>query len=564
MRVRALHRLGRVAAWLVASWLSAFASAWATSPDDVAAGERLYREGRRANGTAVSATRLQGLPVSGQEAACVHCHRPSGMGGAEGSQAVPPITGAILNAPGRAAAARSGRLAAGLQRQAPASATRPGYTPALLARALTQGVGAGGQPLDALMPRYRLDEHDLRQLAAYLATLDTPAAPGVAGGVLHLATLVTADVPADVRQASAELLGACLHDRSPPRPEPVAAGSAPDSGQPARPPAWQLHRWTLGADPARWPAELADWQRRQPVFAVIGGASGADGRGPWQTVHRHCEAQALPCILPHTASVDDQLPSHWSVYFSRGVSLEASGMAEHLTLHAPPQGARRVHQIVQAGHEAAATGAAALRRHLAGSGWPVTDHPADEPDAERAAWLATLGRDDALLLWLDRAQLQRLSTRHRPPAAEALLLSGELTGTDAQALALPWRPAARMTHAYEPAERQWPRLLRNTDKLLVGLGQEPAAAPALLRLQGHSLSACEMTANALRRMGGRASRAWFMELIESADEAATATAYPRFTLGPGQRYGAQGIGLMRYAAPDLQRLQPAGEWLTPP
>ncbi|BDI04889.1 cytochrome c [Sphaerotilus microaerophilus] len=535
----------------------------ANAAADAAAGERLYREGRRTDGTAITAERLQGLQVSGREAACVHCHRPSGMGGAEGSQAVPPITGALLNAPGRPAAARSGRLAAGLQRQAPASVTRPGYTPALLARALTQGLGAGGQPLDTLMPRYRLDEQDLRQLAAYLDTLDTTAAPGLADGVLHLATIVTADTPANVQHASGDLLAACLSNRSPPIAAPVTASG---DNPPARPPAWHLHRWTLGTDPSRWPAELAEWQRRQPVFALIGGASGADGRGPWQAVHRHCEAQGLPCILPNTVSVDDQLPSRWSVYFSRGVGLEASGMAEHLTLHAPPgaEGARRVHQIVPPDDEAAATGAAALRRHLAASGWPVIDHPADEPDAVRAAWLATLGRDDALLLWLDAAHLRRISTRHPAPATGALLLSGELPGLDAQALAPAWRPAARMAHAYEPAERQLPRLLRNTGRLLASLGQQPAATPALLRLQGHSLSACEMTANALRRMGSQAGRAWFMELIESADEAAVATAYPRFTLGPGQRHGAQGIGLMRYASPDHQRLQPAGEWLTPP
>lgn len=578
MTARRPQWLRHAVAWITSMWLGACATAWAASgagmaddlataatdiATDIAAGERLYREGLRADGTAVTAERLQGLQVRGREAACVHCHRPSGMGGAEGSQAVPSITGAILNEPGRPAATRSGRLAPGLQRQAPASATRPGYTPALLARALTQGLGAGGQALDALMPRYRLDERDLRQLAAYLDTLDTTAAPGLADGVLHLATIVTADTPADVQHASSDLLAACLSDRSPPQPD---AGAQAAARPPSLPPPWQLHRWTLGADPSRWPTELAEWQRRQPVFALIGGASGADGRGPWQAVHRHCEAQGLPCILPNTVSVDDQLPSRWSVYFSRGVGLEASGMAEHLALHAPPSaaGQRRVHQIVQTNHEAATTASSALRRHLAPSGWPVIDHPADEPDTKRAAWLATLGRDDALLLWLDGAQLRRLSTRHPAPAAGALLLSGELTGLDTQALAPAWRPAARMAHAYEPAERQLPRLLRNAGKLLAGLGQEPAATPALLRLQGHSLSACEMTANALRRMGSRAGRAWFMELIESADEAAVATAYPRFTLGPGQRHGAQGIGLMRYASPDHQRLQPAGEWLTPP
>ncbi|HNG80455.1 MAG TPA: cytochrome C, partial [Burkholderiaceae bacterium] len=79
------------------------AVAWADDAEalasDRAAGERLYREGRHADGRPLMAERLQGLSVRGAESACIACHRPSGMGGAEGSQAVPPVAGDLLRAP---------------------------------------------------------------------------------------------------------------------------------------------------------------------------------------------------------------------------------------------------------------------------------------------------------------------------------------------------------------------------------------------------------------------------------------------------------------------------------
>lgn len=549
----------RLAAALLTAWLLP-AIAWAGDTEALiserAAGERLYRDGRRADGSPLVAERLQGLALRGAEAACIHCHRPSGMGGAEGSQAVPPIAGDLLGAPGRAAAlARTPRLAPGLQRQQPAAATRPGYTPALFERALTQGLGAGGQPLDPLMPRYRLSAVEARQLLAHLDTLAAPAPPPSAAAepLLHLATIVSSDLPEALRRDSADLLDDCLSERSPSTAE-SSAGSA-------QPPRWQLHRWTLGPDPARWGEELAAWQRREPVFAVISGLTGRDGQGAWQPVHRFCEAEGLPCVLPLTASVDDALPGRWSVYFSRGVSLEASGAAEWLAEQAPPGGWRRVHAIVSPRHEAAATGATALRRRL-DAGIDLVIHPADEALDRQAAWLAELDARDALVLWLDPTELRRLTSQPLP-ASGALLLSGERLALQADALPPAWRARALVLAAAEPAERALPRLARNAGRWLRQRGLPLTDTPEGLLRQAHSYSACEVTAHALRRLGGRLSRAWFMELIESADEAAVATAYPRFTLGPGQRHGAQGLGVWRFADGSA-RLRPAGEPLAPP
>jgi cytochrome c553 len=520
----------------------------------IALGAQLYREGLRADRSPLRAERDSGVSVRGQEAACLSCHRSSGMGGAEGSTAVPPIVGSVLFAPGHPTRPRTERIFSRLTRQAPASESRPAYTLDTLQRALNAGIGANGQAMDPLMPRYRLTEIEVQALAAYTTTLRVGAAPGLVGRTLHLATVETTETSPAVREAGPVLLAHCLSERSP-RP----------SGNAENPPSWELHRWTLSANPRHWPDELAALQRQQPVFALVSGTTGTAGRGPWQAIQQHCEREAMPCVLPNTAAVDDLQPSDWTFHFSRGASLEAAAMAETLTEHAPVDGWRTVHLVVDPHSEAARIGARRLTERLrsgVGLNTTVPVHPLDANDTP--VWLAGLGARDALVLWLPAAALRAWTGGHAvPPGLARMLVSGELAELDGLALAPHWRALAQITWPYDSAERHLPRIAQNMGKWLDTQRLPQAGSADLLRLQGHTYSACEVAANALRRMGSRVSRAYLVELLEGAEEAATATAYPRFTLGPGRRQGSQGSWLLRFSDPPLARLQPVGDWFVP-
>jgi len=536
--------------WLVGAGALASqpAPAWTTN-GDAGTGAQIYLQGQGADGQPLAAERAHGLIARGREAACVQCHRSSGMGGAEGNVAVPPVQGALLAAPGQAPRRQQGRVAPGLQRAQADAERRPAYTLATLQRALTQGLSASGQRLDPLMPRYALNDADVRHLAAYLDTLVLGQAPGVERSTLHLASIDTADTPPEVREATTGLLQRCLTERSPPAP-------ATD----AQPPRWVLHRWTLGSDPAQWQAELARLEQAQPVFALLSGTTGPTGRGAWQSIQRHCEQTGLPCILPHTAAVDDRLGTHWSFHFSRGVSLEASAVAQWLADNPPVPGWAAVQQVVQTSSEPARLAAERLTEHLREQGMvTITTELTAEPGG--APPRANL----PLALWMDAPALQAYTRHHAPPPGAApVFVSGELLDLDLGMLPPAWRPRVLMTYPYDPAERHLPRLALNAGPRLAALGLEPASQPALLRLQAHSATVCEMAVNALSRMGGRANREYFLELIESAEDAAIATAYPRFTLGPEQRHGSKGLWLVRWDPAHPQRLQPVSGWITPP
>jgi hypothetical protein len=156
------------------------------------------------------------------------------------------------------------------------------------------------------------------------------------------------------------------------------------------------------------------------------------------------------------------------------------------------------------------------------------------------------------VLWLGPAALRDFTHSAPPPTAGHAIVSGELAGLDDAPLAMAWRERTWMLYPYEVADRRNARILLNSGHWMGRQGLE--LLPALSRLQGNTYSACEVTARALQVMRGRYSQAYFLELLEASDEAAIATAYPRFTLGPGQRYGAKTALVMQYQAPSYTRL----------
>jgi hypothetical protein len=80
-------------------------TAAAIEPDDslIETGRRIYEDGVLPGGELLHAVRPEGFVMKGSYAACVTCHRRSGMGSVEGSIdstiLVPPVAGPVLFAP---------------------------------------------------------------------------------------------------------------------------------------------------------------------------------------------------------------------------------------------------------------------------------------------------------------------------------------------------------------------------------------------------------------------------------------------------------------------------------
>jgi len=88
------------------------------------------------------------------------------------------------------------------------------------------------------------------------------------------------------------------------------------------------------------------------------------------------------------------------------------------------------------------------------------------------------------------------------------------------------------------------------------------------RLQGNTLAACNLLAESMLRLRGNTLRDYLVEWVENypsaMGNAPAPQAYPRFSLGPGQRFSSKGAYLVRFAGPSGHRIEPLQEeWIIP-
>jgi mono/diheme cytochrome c family protein len=106
-------------------------------------GQSIFQTGRDSEGSQIIAKPPALYPK------CAACHRADGSGG--------------VHLPG-------GAVSADLRYKALVTEQKPPYTLALLERAISTGVDNTGQPLNRVMPRWRLSKRDLHDVAYYVLT----------------------------------------------------------------------------------------------------------------------------------------------------------------------------------------------------------------------------------------------------------------------------------------------------------------------------------------------------------------------------------------------------------
>src|SRR5664279_3481331 len=129
--------------WLLAMWLLPWTlSVWSADLDN-SPGAAIYRKGLLPSGAALQGEREAGSSVRGIAAACITCHRPSGLGTTEGQIVVPPIIGKYLF---RSHSTNVKDMT--LPHVAGYRSTREPYTDASLAQAIREGRAPNGRVLN--------------------------------------------------------------------------------------------------------------------------------------------------------------------------------------------------------------------------------------------------------------------------------------------------------------------------------------------------------------------------------------------------------------------------------
>ena len=518
------------------TYLCAMLLALSPGPD---AAERLYRQGLLPSGRTLRGDREAGGAVEGAAAACATCHRRSGLGSWEGQIVIPPIIGRYLFRPG----ARNVEDV-DLPHVQGFVPHRDPYTDATLARAIRDGVDQQNRKLSYLMPRYALDDATMKALIAYLRNLTSGPVPGVEADTLHFATIITPDADPVARQGMLDVLQQFFADknggyRAPTPPLQSTRGVMYRVNR-----KWQLHVWELTGAPDTWEAQLQSQLRATPVFAVISGLAGKT----WAPVHRFCEREGVPCLLPNVdlpvAAEQDFFP----VYFSRGVLLEAQLVARQLSAKAP----RRVVQVYRAGDigepaakelQAAAPGLQVVARAL-GAGQDL------------AAALKDVDRRDALVLWLRPDDLAALPAA---PPAGAAFVSGLMGKLEHAPLPAGWRAVARLTYPFDLPELRKVRM-----SFPLGWFSVRHLEVVDERVQTDTYLACVILSETVGHMLDSFVREFLVERVEvMLSHRLVNGYYPRLGLAPGQRFASKGGYLVHFAQPAGTQVAADSGWLVP-
>jgi hypothetical protein len=584
--------------------LGSFGVARSASPADeklLEIGRRIYNEGVLSDGSQLKSMRFGNLPVAGATAACVNCHRPSGMGQVEGDVSIPPIAGSFLFAkPGDKPVATMDSHLRKYFNQA-----HDPYTDASFASAILNGVNNQGREMSLAMPRYQLTTVELQALMVFLRQLSSQWSPGVTSSTIRFATVITPDVDPQRRKLTKDMMQLIVRQKNGSTHVAEQGRSRHHMTSAAElilgtERKWDLDIWELTGAPATWAAQLAERYKRKPVFALISGVSNST----WQPVDDFCEREKVPCWFP-TLDAAVTAPKVYSFYFSGGVMLEAEVLARHLMLQKPQ--AKRVVQIYR-DEDAGRAATLAFTRALAGSGIAVesrvlkSDAPATQ--ALQSA-MDNTGGDAVLMFWLRPDDVQRLG-QFEPVGAQryfsAVLAKGERAPLSAK-----WRANSRLIYPYELPERRAVQLTyfnawRNLRK--VELVDEALQSEIFFAMSFMTDTVSEMLENFYRdylieraesmlskREGGKAEQETrdrlmlgspgdlerkhgLMNMDESVrvpirhqqdtdSKSQGTTMYPHLSLAPGQRFASKGAYIVRFANGDDEKIVAETELIVP-
>jgi hypothetical protein len=278
--------------------------------------------------------------------------------------------------------------------------------------------------------------------------LSRDLAPGVDDDTLQFATIVTPDADPKARDGMLAVMQQFFSDKN----EFIRGGHRPIKStqrieyRVTR--RWQLHVWQLEGAPESWQKQLERHLAREPVFAVISGIGGAD----WSPVQRFCEQAKVPCLFPNVDLPVRDDSDFYSVYFSRGVLLDAALLAQTLQERVGASSPGRIVQVFREGDVGrAAARALGADPRLGGAQFVERSVPARGAAALKEA-LADLRDGDALVLWLRAADLAALPTPI--PTHVSVYASGTMGGLENAPLAGEWRAVTRLVYPVElPQQR---------------------------------------------------------------------------------------------------------------
>jgi hypothetical protein len=481
-------------------------------------GRRLYQSGEMADGSPVKAFVLGNVEVTGDQFTCLNCHRRSGLGGPEGTKNVLPTNGALLLTP---------RVNLYME--------RPAYTLATFADALAMGVNPNGEPFDQIMPIYDLPDLEMKALFAYLNTLSNDYSPGLTEETLHIATVIGKDVDTQLRKEMLTIIKTFFdHKNTGLRKENkrFRPGTFYHEFRNKDYRRWLLHTWELSGSAESWPAQLEEYYRHQPVFAMVSGLVNGD----WKPIHDFCKVKKLPCLLPNTDLPAIEEPAnYYSLYYSQGLTLEAKVLGAGISSRKEIENVLQVSRQGRAGEK----GAQRLREILHRKGIETGDILLGPEKKDWEAYRKKVNhlQPKAIVLWLEETDLNRFADELASTVANIpLYLSSLSLNGNLNLVPDTIKQHGNVVHPFFLPKDQQNRLSQFATWLRIN--QIPLTNP---QIQEQTYYSCLILNTGLAHIKPYFYREYLLDVLDHGDEMAIYSgSFPHLSFGPEQRFLAKG------------------------
>jgi len=544
------------------------------SPDEVQQlGQRMYREGILPSGEAMQSVIKGDIVVQGTTFTCVSCHMLSGLGSSEGDVITTPANGKSLYNPRKPPRGIVSSMSGGMGKskdqlpqlpQLPPPG-RPAYTDETLATALREGIDPSGRVLNPVMPQYLLQDQDMAILISYLKSLSSNDSPGVDGQTLRFATVISEDVPADLRDEQAVLLEKLFSRMNEQARDYEKRLNDPKLNRHMSK-TWRmlyrnislsLSRWVLKGAPETWPAQLEEYYRKEPVFALLGGITSGD----WKPVHDFCESNRIPCLFPQTDFPVVSNANSYTFYLSKGFYQEGEAAARFInrsgddSTEYPP-----VVQIVRNSREGRALSAGFEEEWRALGQRPPSTlrlQPGESISPEALAKLLAKDQPVTLLVWDGPEALPLLtSIANMKGKPETLFISSSYLGKKIAALPEQIRDITCITHPY-----RLPRDEQQLEEFYLGTTIKGRInEDETNRILKRSYPLSRVLIDALAEMKENFYRDHFLDVISNHRDL-DVPLYERLSFGPGQRYASKGCYIVQLSKGSKPELIRKSDWV---
>jgi ABC-type branched-subunit amino acid transport system substrate-binding protein len=562
--------------------------------EEMRLGEKMYRDGILPSGEPMQAVIKKDIIVPATSFTCVSCHLRSGMGSVEGGVNTPPTNGASLYKPTTVKTAlkldvveKPKEFFPNLDnsRQYPNDTPQTArqhevYTDKTLAEALRNGTVPSGRVMSDVMPRYLLNDENMNLLVSYLKSLSSELSPGASASELHFATIVTEDVSTADQNAMINPLENYIHLKNVLLSKSDSTGAVKARNMyvamaptmryiyqkmvPAVVPSNEyvgtklsLSRWVLKGSPATWRAQLDEYYRKEPVFAILGGISS----GEWQPVQQFCEDNGIPDLFPITDYPTISQSDWYTLYFSKGYYQEGEGAARFLNSKDEMKG-KPILQIVRDTREGQALSRGFRETWQEfGNAEPVTMmlKPEETLTAASLKQMTAKMNPVAIILWDGPEALKTLEKMAAGKDRPAMVLvSSSYLGKSMFSLDQQARDFTYLTYPYgltaAPEERLKP--IVDASK---SYNPETNAIPTV-RVSQQSYIITVLLDMTLMQMKGNYYRDNLLDQISMIQDM-DLPLYERLSFGPGQRYASKGCYIVQLSTSEKNQLIKKSTWV---